>query len=89
MEKSVSWEGHLSGFVAGFIMSIYYRKELPKPKKYEWETEEDNTEYIQVPVEEIENGIKVTRYIFVPKNKVINLEDYESNRLDRDQQPTS
>lgn len=84
MERHISWEGHLSGFVAGFIMSIYFKKELPTRKKYDWELADDQTEYVQVPVEEIENGITVTKYIYVPKNKVINLEDYESDRLDRD-----
>jgi membrane associated rhomboid family serine protease len=82
MEKHISWEGHLSGFVAGFILSIYYRKELPERKKYDWELIDDENEYVKVPVEEIENGLTVTRYIYVPKNKVINLEDYEPNRLD-------
>ena len=84
MAMAVSWEGHLSGFVAGFIISIYYRKQLPKSKKFEWELVDDNTEYVQVPVEEIENGITITRYIYVPKNKVINLEDYEQNRVEGD-----
>ncbi len=84
MERHISWEAHLSGFVAGFIMSLYFKKELPTRKKYDWEIKDDDTEYVQVPVEEIENGIIVTRYIYVPKNKVINLEDYETNRLDRD-----
>ncbi len=83
-EKTVSWEGHLSGFVAGLVLSFYYRKELPQRKKYEWELVDDTTEYVKVPVEEMENGIIVTRYIYVPKSKVINLEDYEPNRLDGD-----
>jgi membrane associated rhomboid family serine protease len=85
LQKQVSWEGHLSGFMAGFIMSIYYRKELPKPKKFEWEISEDDSEYVKVPVEEIENGITITRFIYVPKSKVINLEEYEPNGLDRNQ----
>jgi membrane associated rhomboid family serine protease len=83
MEKHVSWEGHMSGFVAGFVLSIYYRKQLPGRKKYDWELVDDKTEYVQVPVEETENGITVTRYIYVPKNKVLNLEDYEPNGMDR------
>jgi len=82
MERHVSWEAHLSGFVAGFIMSLYFKKQLPTRKKFDWELIDDQTEYVQVPVEEIENGITVTRYIYVPKNKVINLEDYEQNRVD-------
>jgi len=83
LEKHVSWEGHMSGFVAGFILSIYYRKQLPGRKKYDWELIDDKTEYVQVPVEEMENGVTVTKYIYVPKNKVTNLEDYEPNGLDR------
>lgn len=83
MEKHVSWEGHMSGFVAGFVLSIYYRKQLPGRKKYDWELADDKTEYVQVPVEETENGVTVTRYIYVPKNKVLNLEDYEPNGMDR------
>lgn len=85
IQVQMSWEGHLSGFIAGLVMSFYYKKELPKNPKFEWETKPDDTEYVQVPVEEMENGIIVTKYIYVPKNKVINLEDYESHRLDRDQ----
>ncbi len=85
MQPTVSWEGHLSGFVAGLVMSVYFRKDLPKRKKYDWEMAEDDTEYVKVPVEEMENGVIVTRYIYVPKNKVINLDEYETDRLDRDQ----
>ncbi|MFK5854686.1 MAG: rhomboid family intramembrane serine protease [Bacteroidota bacterium] len=40
-EKQVSWEGHLGGAVAGFIMAIYYRNSGPTQKKYSWEFEED------------------------------------------------
>lgn len=85
IQIQMSWEGHLSGFVAGLVMSFYYKKELPSNPKFDWETANDDTEYVKVPVEEIENGIIVTKYIYVPKNKVINLEDYESHGLDRDQ----
>lgn len=85
IQVQMSWEGHLSGFVAGLVMSFYYKKELPQNPKFEWETKPDEAEYVKVPVEEMENGMIVTKYIYVPKNKVINLEDYETNGLDRDQ----
>ena len=42
-EKNVSWEGHLSGFLAGILVAIFYRKEGPKRKKYQWEIEEELT----------------------------------------------
>ena len=47
----VSWESHLSGGVAGLILSIVYRKDGPQPEKYTWEyepeniDEEDNDDY--------------------------------------------
>ena len=40
-EKPISWEGHLSGFMAGIIVAIFYRKEGPKRKKYQWEIDEE------------------------------------------------
>ena len=41
IHKSVSWEGHLTGFIAGILVSFICRKEGPKRKKYNWEIEED------------------------------------------------
>ena len=40
-EDHISWEGHLSGFMAGIIVAIFYRKEGPKRKKYQWEIDEE------------------------------------------------
>ena len=41
MPNDVSWEGHLSGFIAGTILAIIFRRKGPKPKKYLWELEEE------------------------------------------------
>ncbi|MEE2954000.1 MAG: rhomboid family intramembrane serine protease [Bacteroidota bacterium] len=46
MGAEVSWEGHLSGFLAGILIAIYYRKEGPSDKKYDWEIEEELDENI-------------------------------------------
>lgn len=39
--QNVSWEGHLTGFIAGILVSFIFRKDGPKRKKYNWEIEED------------------------------------------------
>lgn len=40
----ISWEGHFWGFFVGIILSIYYRKEGPQRKVYEWNEEEESLE---------------------------------------------
>jgi membrane associated rhomboid family serine protease len=37
----VSWESHLSGGIAGLILSFVYRKDGPQPPRYDWEDEMD------------------------------------------------
>ena len=41
IHKNISWEGHLTGFIAGILVSFIFRKDGPKRKKYNWEIEED------------------------------------------------
>tara|TARA_B100001758_G_C18413104_1_gene617326 strand:- start:3240 stop:3902 length:663 start_codon:yes stop_codon:yes gene_type:complete len=38
---SISWEGHLSGFIAGILVAVFYKDEGPKRKKYQWEIDEE------------------------------------------------
>jgi membrane associated rhomboid family serine protease len=37
IEEGISWEGHLSGLITGFLFALFFRKEIAKPKKYTWE----------------------------------------------------
>ncbi|MFT6849438.1 MAG: membrane associated rhomboid family serine protease [Sphingobacteriales bacterium] len=37
----VSWESHLMGAFSGLLFAIYYRKQLPPPKRYSWEDDDD------------------------------------------------
>ena len=38
---NMSWEGHLSGFLTGILLAIFYRKQGPERKKYSWEEENE------------------------------------------------
>ncbi|HET6244592.1 MAG: rhomboid family intramembrane serine protease [Bacteroidetes bacterium] len=42
----VSFEGHLTGSIAGMILAYIYRKEGPQRKKYEWQQENDEEDDI-------------------------------------------
>lgn len=42
IKDGVSWEGHLGGLITGFIFSIVFRKQIAKPKRYNWEKESYN-----------------------------------------------
>ena len=45
---NMSWEGHLSGFLTGILLAVFYRKKGPKRKKYSWEEEEEIVEEVNV-----------------------------------------
>ncbi len=44
LDKAVSWEGHLSGFISGFLLALCFRESVPGPIKYEWERDEFSQE---------------------------------------------
>lgn len=35
--ETISWEGHLSGFIAGGLIALCFRESVPKPVTYNWE----------------------------------------------------
>lgn len=37
IDPEISWEGHLSGLISGFVLSLIYRTNIAKSPKYEWE----------------------------------------------------
>lgn len=40
--ENISWESHMLGFIAGIVLSIWFRNEGPQQPVYEWLDEEDN-----------------------------------------------
>ena len=53
-KESVSWESHLTGFIAGILVAIFYKNASPKRKKYQWEIDEE----LERVNQEIINGQK-------------------------------
>lgn len=39
--QGVSWESHLAGGTAGFLLSLLYRKTGPEPTRHKWEEEDE------------------------------------------------
>ncbi len=44
VKEQMSWEGHLSGLIVGFVFALFFRKSIAKPKKYAWEQPHYNEE---------------------------------------------
>src|SRR5690606_34065424 len=42
IEDKISWEGHLSGFVTGLLMAIYFKSAVLPKEKYAWERDDYN-----------------------------------------------
>jgi membrane associated rhomboid family serine protease len=41
IEESISWEGHLSGFVTGLVFAILFKKVGPQPETFEFTSNEE------------------------------------------------
>jgi len=44
IEEEISWEGHLGGFLIGFLMAVFFKAKVPSVKKYSWEKDDYNEE---------------------------------------------
>lgn len=83
IDPSISWEGHLSGLLSGFGLSMIFRKNIPEPPKYHWEKpdySEDNDLFMRhfdengnfvdnLPIEIEEPEVSEFNYIYKEKDK--------------------
>jgi membrane associated rhomboid family serine protease len=81
VKESISWEGHLWGGVAGFVLAWFYRKEGPQRKKFDWEEEEEENEDLLATWEQNQNISTKNPIQKRPKNRfVINYEYKEEGK---------
>ena len=83
IDPSISWEGHLSGLVSGFVLSLIFRNNIAEAPKYHWEqpdySEEDdpfmrhfdeNGNFIEkLPEDEVEDDQGEMEYKYIYKEE--------------------
>ncbi len=42
IDPKISWEGHLSGFLVGFLFAIFFKENPIENKKYDWQKDDFN-----------------------------------------------
>lgn len=101
IEKEMSWEGHLAGFITGFIFAAYYKTpEYKKMLQYDWEKPDFNSEddkflqrfdengnFVNLPNEEITEEItELHTSPFVSNmNVVYNFIEKEEGKNEKDE----
>ena len=74
IKEGMSWEGHLSGLITGFILAIAYRKRGVVKEKHEFSKTEfddmfdENGNYVP-PVISIEEDLSEIKYTYIYKEE--------------------
>lgn len=68
-DQKMSWEGHFWGLLVGIVLAIYYRKQGPQRKVYEWNEEEDLVDDPLLDSEKARSQTFEYEYHYVPKSK--------------------
>lgn len=70
LKERVSWEAHLMGMLAGFLVGFFLKKEGPQRKKYSWEIEEEmEAEQEQRNYEAFEKELEEIKMKYIYKKK--------------------
>ncbi len=78
LDAKISWEGHLSGFIAGIVLGVFcFRESIPEKPLFKWEKEEyiedddpfmqqfdENGNFFELPKEEHEQQEIFFKYHF-------------------------
>lgn len=66
IKVEISYESHFWGFIAGAILSVYYRKQGPQKKEYHWE-EDDNDDEPPTPTKNPPSQEITYHYVYKEK----------------------
>jgi membrane associated rhomboid family serine protease len=75
VDRKVSWEGHACGFIIGLLAALWWRKQGPQRKVYQFELEpelpDDENAYWKIPPQEPpqQETTVTVRYHFKPEDK--------------------
>ena len=70
LREGISWESHLAGGIAGILCAFYFRK-VVMPKEYDWEEEDENTDYTDEDTDYTDESESMKfKYIYTPDKKV-------------------
>lgn len=95
IDETISWEGHLSGLIAGFVLTFLYKKpEFKKVIKYDWERPDydssedkfmqrfdENGNFVNLPKIEIgeDNQLEINSFFQSDSNVVYNFIENSSD----------
>jgi membrane associated rhomboid family serine protease len=87
IDRKISWEGHLSGFVVGALVAFFMRKKGPQRKKYRFEMEpelpDDENAYWKIPSDSTKTAEDSSKIQADPKPELKINYEYKEKRPDQ------
>jgi membrane associated rhomboid family serine protease len=96
VDETISWEGHLSGLIAGLVLTFYYKKsEFRKVIKYDWERPDydsskdkfmqrfdENGNFVNLPEPEVNEEVIIENHPFFSSHSNVVYEYVENKASD-------